>query len=79
MSNYKSMVEERYTDEKGNVWFINPDGSKSLFKAVLSEDDKQTIAAQINAQTAKIVADRKEARMQAIADDLSYIKTHMGR
>ena len=73
------MVEERYTDEKGNVWFINPDGSKSLFKAVLSEDDKQTIAAQINAQTAKIVADRKEARMQAIADDLSYIKTHMGR
>lgn len=76
---YKSMVAERYTDEKGNVWFISPDGSNSIFKAVLSPEDKQTIVDQINAQTAKIVADRKEARMQAIADDLSYIKTHMGR
>lgn len=76
---YKSMVAERYTDEKGNVWFINPDGTKTLFKAVLSPEDKQTIVDQINAQTAKIVTDRKEARMQAIADDLSYIKTHMGR
>lgn len=79
MSNYKSMVAERYTDEKGNVWFINPDGTKTLYEAVLSPDEKQTIADQINAQTAKIVADEKEARMQAIADNLSYIKTHMGR
>lgn len=79
MSNYKSMVAERYTDEKGNIWFINPDGTKTLFEAVLSPEEKQVIADQINAQTAKIVEDRKEARMQAIADNLSYIKTHMGR
>ena len=79
MSNYKSMVEERYTDEKGNVWFIKPDGTKAIIKAVLSPEEKQTLADQINAQTAKIVADRKEARMQAIADDLSYIKNHVGR
>lgn len=79
MSNYKSMVAERYTDEKGNVWFIKPDGTKTLFKSVLSPEDKQAIVDQINAQTAKIVADRKEARMQAIADNLSYIKNHMCR
>lgn len=42
---YKSMVAERYTDEKGNVWFIHPDGSKSIIKAVLSEDDKQALVA----------------------------------
>ena len=79
MSNYKSMVAERYTDEKGNVWFIKPDGTKAIINAVLSPEEKQTLADQINAQTAKIVADRKEARMQAIADDLSYIKNHVGR
>ena len=73
------MVAERYTDEKGNVWFIKPDGTKAIIKAVLSPEEKQTLVDQINAQTAKIVADRKEARMQAIADDLSYIKNHVGR
>lgn len=31
---YKSMVAERYTDEKGNVWFINPDGQKTLIKGI---------------------------------------------
>lgn len=74
---YKSMVAERYTDEKGNVWFINPDGQKTLIKGVLSEDDKQTIAAQINAQTAKIVGDEQEARQQRIDSNLQYIKEHM--
>ena len=74
---YKSMVAERYTDEKGNVWFINPDGSKSIFKAVLSPEEKQTIADQINAQTAKIVADEREARQQRIDNNLQYIKEHM--
>lgn len=77
MSNYKSMVAERYTDEKGNVWSIAPDGQKTIIKAVLSEDDKQTLAAQINAQTAKIVADEREARQQRIDNNLQYIKEHM--
>ena len=74
---YKRMVAERYTDEKGNVWFIHPDGSKSIIKAVLSEDDKQALVAQINAQTAKIVADEREARQQRIDNNLQYIKNHM--
>ncbi len=74
---YKSMVAERYTDEKGNVWSIAPDGQKTLINGVLSEDDKQTIAAQINAQTAKIVADEREARQQRIDSNLQYIKEHM--
>ena len=77
MSNYKSMVAERYTDEKGNVWFINPDGTKTIIKAVLSPDEKQALADQINAQTAKIVADEREARQQRIDNNLEYIKNHM--
>lgn len=74
---YKSMVAERYTDEKGNVWSIAPDGNRTLIKAVLSDEDKQTIAAQIDAQTAKIVADEREARQQRIDSNLQYIKEHM--
>lgn len=74
---YKSMVAERYTDEKGNVWFISPDGSKTLVKSELSAEEKQTIANQINAQTAKIVADEREARQQRIDNNLEYIKNHM--
>lgn len=77
MSNYKSMVAECYTDEKGNVWSVAPDGQKTIIKAVLSEDDKQTLADQINAQTAKIVADEREARQQRIDNNLEYIKNHM--
>lgn len=45
---YKSMVAERYTDEKGNVWGIAPDGQKTIINVFLSEEDKQTIAAQIS-------------------------------
>ena len=71
------MVAERYTDEKGNVWSIAPDGNRTLIKAVLSDEDKQTIAAQIDAQTAKIVADEREARQQRIDSNLQYIKEHM--
>lgn len=77
MSNYKSMVAERYTDEKGNVWFINLDGTKTIIKAVLSPEEKQALADQINAQTAKIVADEREARQQRIDNNLEYIKNHM--
>ncbi len=77
MSNYKSMVAERYTDEKGNVWSINPDGTKTIIKAVLSPEEKQALADQINAQTAKIVADEREARQQRIDNNLEYIKNHM--
>ena len=77
MSSYKSMVAERHTDEKGNVWSIAPDGQKTLIKAVLSEDDKQSLAAQINAETAKIVADEREARQQRIDNNLEYIKEHL--
>ncbi|EGN55612.1 hypothetical protein PRBRB14_00400 [Hallella multisaccharivorax DSM 17128] len=77
MSNYKSMVPEYHTDDKGNVWSIAPDGQKTIIKAVLSEEDKQTLAAQINAQTAKIVADEREARQQRIDNNLQYIKEHM--
>jgi len=71
------MVAERYTDEKGNVWFISPDGCKTLVKSELSAEEKQTIANQINAQTAKIVADEREARQQRIDNNLQYIKNHM--
>lgn len=67
---YKSMVAERYTDEKGNVWFISPDGSKTLVKSELSAEEKQTIANQINAQTAKIVADEREARLKRVEERL---------
>ncbi|WP_455061542.1 hypothetical protein [Prevotella sp.] len=74
---YKSMVAERYTDERGNVWFISPDGSKTLVKSELSAEEKQTIANQINAQTAKIVAGEREARQQRIDNNLEYIKNHM--
>lgn len=77
MSNYKSMVAERHTDDKGNVWSISPDGNRTLIKAVLSEDDKQSLAAQINAETAKIVADEREARQQRIDDNLEYIREHL--
>lgn len=38
MSNYKSMVAETYTDEKGNVWSLSGDGHKILVKAVLSPE-----------------------------------------
>lgn len=51
--------------------------SENADKGYLSEDDKQTIAAQINAQTAKIVADEREARQQRIDSNLQYIKEHM--
>lgn len=74
---YRSMVAERYTDEKGNVWSIAPDGQKTIIKAVLSDEDKQTLADQINTQTAKIVADEREARQQRIDNNLQYIKEHM--
>jgi hypothetical protein len=74
---YKSMIAETCTDEKGNVWSIAPDGQKTLIKAVLSEDDKQSLAAQINAETARIVADEREARQQRIDNNLQYIKEHM--
>ncbi|MGI6243907.1 MAG: hypothetical protein ACOYJK_10340 [Prevotella sp.] len=74
---YKSMVAERHTDEKGNVWSISPDGQKTLIKAVLSDDDKQSLAAQINAETARIVADEREARQQRIDNNLEYIKEHL--
>ena len=74
---YKSMVAERYTDEKGNVWSIAPDGNRTLIKGVLSDEDKQTIAAQINAQTSKIVADEREERQQRIDNNLQYIKEHL--
>ncbi|WP_455531524.1 hypothetical protein [Segatella salivae] len=67
---YKSMVAERYTDEKGNVWFISPDGSKTLVKSELSAEEKQTIANQTNAQTAKIVADEREARLKRVEERL---------
>ena len=74
---YKSMVAERHTDEKGNVWSIAPDGQKTLIKAVLSQEDKQSLAAQINAETARIVANDREARQQRIDDNLQYIKEHL--
>lgn len=77
MSNYKSMLAERHTDENGNVWSIAPDGQRTLIKAVLSEDDKQSLAAQINAETAKIVADEQEARQQRIDNNLQYIREHL--
>ena len=77
MSNYKSMVSETCTDEKGNVWSISPDGQRTLIKAVLSDDDKQSLAAQINAETAKIVADEQEARQQRIDNNLQYIREHL--
>lgn len=77
MSNYKSMVAERYTDEKGNVWSISPDGNRTLIKSVLSPQDKQSLAAQINAETARIVADEREARQQRIDDNLQFIKEHI--
>ena len=71
------MVAERHTDEKGNVWSIAPDGQKTLIKAVLSQEDKQSLAAQINAETARIVANDREARQQRIDDNLQYIKEHL--
>lgn len=74
---YKSMVAERHTDEKGNVWSISPDGQRTLIKAVLTQEEKQTLADQINAQTAKIVADEQEARQQRIDNNLQYIKEHL--
>lgn len=74
---YKSMVAERHTDEKGNVWSIAPDGQRTLIKSVLSEDDKQSLAALINAETAKIVADEREARQQRIDNNLQYIREHL--
>lgn len=74
---YKSMVAETYTDEKGNVWSLAGDGHKTLIKAVLSKEDKQTLAAQINAETAKIIADEREARQQRIDDNLQYIREHL--
>lgn len=77
MSNYKSMVAETHTDENGNVWSIAPDGQRTLIKSVLSESDKQSLAAIINAETAKIVADEREARQQRIDNNLEYIKNHM--
>lgn len=54
-----------------------PRRQKTLLKAVLSQEDKQTIADQINAQTSKIVADEREARQQRIDQNLEYIKNHM--
>lgn len=75
--NYKSMVAERYTDEKGNVWSIAPDGNRTLIKGVLSDEDKQTVADQINAQTVKIVADEREARQRRIDNNLEYIREHL--
>ena len=45
---YKSMVAECYTDEKGNVWSIAPDGGKSLIKSVLTPDESKSIADMIN-------------------------------
>ncbi|MGI6244005.1 MAG: hypothetical protein ACOYJK_10855 [Prevotella sp.] len=74
---YKSMVAERHTDEKGNVWSIAPDGQRTLIKSVLSPEDKQSLAAQINAETARIVADEREARQQRIDDNLQFIKEHL--
>jgi hypothetical protein len=74
---YKSMVAERHTDEQGNVWSISPDGQRTLIKSVLSEDDKQSLAAQINAETARIVADEREARQQRIDNNLQYIREHL--
>lgn len=74
---YKSMVAETYTDEKGNVWSLAGDGHKTLIKAVLSKEDKQTLAAQINAETARIIADEREARQQRIDDNLQYIREHL--
>ena len=74
---YKSMVAERHTDENGNVWSIASDGQRTLIKAVLSDDDKQSLAAQINAETARIVADEREARQQRIDDNLQFIKEHI--
>lgn len=74
---YKSMVPEYHTDDKGNLWSISPDGQKTIIKAVLSPEDKQTLAAQINAETARIVADEREARQQRIDNNLQYIKEHM--
>lgn len=74
---YKSMVAERHTDEKGNVWSISPDGQRTLIKVVLTQEEKQTLADQINAQTAKIVADEQEARQQRIDNNLQYIKEHL--
>lgn len=71
------MVAERHTDEKGNVWSIASDGQRTLIKSVLSEDDKQSLAALINAETAKIVADEREARQQRIDNNLEYIKEHL--
>lgn len=71
------MVAERHTDEKGNVWSISPDGQRTLIKAVLTQEEKQTLADQINAQTAKIVADEQEARQQRIDNNLQYIKEHL--
>jgi CHASE3 domain sensor protein len=74
---YKSMVAERHTDEKGNVWSISPDGQRTFIKAVLSQEDKQTLADQINAETARIVADEREARQQRIDNNLQYIREHL--
>lgn len=74
---YKSMVAQRHTDEKGNVWSISPDGQRTLIKVVLTQEEKQTLADQINAQTAKIVADEQEARQQRIDNNLQYIKEHL--
>lgn len=74
---YKSMVPETHTDDKGNVWSIAPDGQRTLIKSVLSPEDKQSLAAQINAETARIVADEREARQQRIDNNLEYIKNHM--
>lgn len=74
---YKSMVAERHTDEKGNVWSISPDGQRTIIKAFLTQEEKQTLADQINAQTAKIVADEQEARQQRIDNNLQYIKEHL--
>lgn len=71
------MVAERHTDEKGNVWSISPDGQRALIKVVLTQEEKQTLADQINAQTAKIVADEQEARQQRIDNNLQYIKEHL--
>jgi hypothetical protein len=74
---YKSMVAERHTDEQGNVWSISPDGQRTLIKSVLSDDEKQSLAKQINAETARIVADEREARQQRIDNNLQYIREHL--
>jgi len=74
---YKSMVAERYTDEKGNIWSLSPDGNRTLIKSVLSPEDKQSLAAQINAETARIVADEREVRQQRIDNNLEYIRQHL--